>query len=364
MAFIRVTDILQTTGQSRPIPNFKELGFVIGDAQTNQCNVLDSTIANIAGPPVRRHEQSPQDQGLLQQCDTQQSPHKKSPQDQGLRQQSPQDQNVTANDTDGRPPTLTELRKRLCSGSQDADKSVTLTKSRNSTKAPKATTAQAPLPPSAAQRFVQIAHKHDMIRDVALAIPPLEDNTVANAGRKRKRSATADIFNEDRLKGIHGWLELQVQSPNPTIDNPVYEKKSFHVVHYQPVVLDIDVKDGAMYDNLSFWIELRSIKKDSTTAIHQEDLDYIVIEGPPMESREQPETSSEQPETRNIHFYICNRKKLSEFIYTKLPEGANNTTNNPFDCEYKLYREGRKLQLKTRVPFGDLESSRALEFGL
>lgn len=312
-------------GQIQP-PNFKQLGFTIDDKNQNS-----KIPENYQVLPVRRSY-------TPQICSNTQ--HNQSL--EMLQNSTLPSDNISVELN--RKCVLPELRKQLQVLCTPNDPKLSQVSPKpKKTKTTKSIVA-GPVP-AAAHRFINLIQKMENVNDVALAISPQTANNNVDNTKKRKRDFIEDIFNEDRLNHIHGWVELNSQNGK--------ERKSFHVLYHQPIILDIDAKNGATYDNLSFWLELRSSRKDDKypSPIHQDALDWIIIECP-------LNTKGQQG---GHDFYVCDRKKLLTFIYSKLPEKGD-TTNNPFDCEYKIYREGRKLQLKTRIRYGDLKDSLSLEF--
>ena len=355
---VRVSDILQ--GTSCPIPNFHQLGLFKKDSMDIEDVEIAIThkkppVRGILGPPGERVSETERPREQEQEAELELSPLKmdghslgdhgsKSEQDRNegsiSDSQKPTNENL--------PRTVSELRQVLRESTFPKNaiptKSAAATDSSTTKQTKKKKTTKAPVPPEAAHKFVQMMLKQEQVKDIALAVPPNQDNS-----KKRKRGVSAvredvaaDIFNEDRLNHIHGWVELKTG-----------EKKSFFVSHYQPIMLDVDVKDGGQYDELAFWIELRPSTKGGISSIHGEKVDWFVVENVPRPKS----MSTEESVTK---FFVCDRNKLCEFLYSKLPEKGT-TTNNPFESVYTMYREGRKLQLKTRMPFKDLLNEELVE---
>jgi len=348
---VRVSEIIQGTSSNPcPIPNFRKLGLYINPYENHSISIVDDQVdmASHKKPPVRgvfgRINTTVFNELAETENDTQTLE----------RQETVAEPNNRQTIDSREPRTVSELRQVLRTSSSFIHESANSSEQTETihTKAQKKKTVKAPLPPEAAHKFVQLMLEREDVKDVALAVPPKQDNA-----KKRKRGVStpredlaADIFNEDRLSHIHGWVELQTG-----------EKKSFYVSHYQPLMLDVDVKEGSQYDELAFWIELRPSAKGGISAIHSEKVDWFVVENSPVLNRGKVGTNtSDNGDNAVPKFFVCDRAKLCEYLYTKLPEKGT-TTNNPFESVYKMYREGRKLQLKTRMPFNDLLSEKLIE---
>ncbi len=340
---VRVSDILQ--GTSCPIPNFHQLGLFKKDSM--DMSIESVGLSTHKKPPVRgvslNREVSPNSQCSNSNQSVSERAEKETEKAQEMElEASKSEEERDSNQNSKLPRTVSELRQVLRESTFQENGVIVSEKTKGKAQTKK---KKAPLPPDAAHKFVKLMLQHQLVKDIALAVPPNQDNS-----KKRKRGVSAvredvaaDIFNEDRLNHIHGWVELKTG-----------EKKSFFVSHYQPIMLDVDVKDGGQYDELAFWIELRPSTKGGISSIHGEKVDWFVVENVPRPKS----MSTEESVTK---FFVCDRNKLCEFLYSKLPEKGT-TTNNPFESVYTMYREGRKLQLKTRMPFKDLLNEELLEF--
>lgn len=338
---IRVLDILQSIPPDPcMIPNFRQLGLYQLYQTEYETHALDDLkIITHKKPPVRGVTLE-NGNVFLENLSDKIVDHKRAKHANNIEIELDYDENTTNGDKfeiSKLPQTVSELRQVL-------QKSTFIGNVCKPALAEK-TSAKSPLPPAAAHTFVKMMLENKTVKDIALAIPPkvIEDKN----SKKRKRGSigvdiAADIFNEDRSHHIHGWVELQTE-----------EKKSFYVIHYQPLLLDVDSKEGGQYDESTFWIELRPSAKGCISAIHSEKVDWFVVQHAPKGKNLEQQSGPK--------FFVCDRQKLCDFLYTKLPEKGT-TTNNPFDTVYTIYREGRRLQLKTQMPFQDLLSEKLVEF--